>query len=519
MNTYTAKLFTVVLVFMLYLAHPAYVQSQELPFDKPDTTITMDFQDARLKDILKIFSIQSGLSFIASEDIEDKVMSLYLDKVSIKDAMDKIFKANNLEYEFDKDSNIFIVRNTGRSPVLTITKVFHLKYSTVPSSNMTRERSILRKYVEPTLADSQSSGGSGGGSAEGAEAAKGTTEVPSGLVASVAAMLTQYGKITEDSATNSIIVTDVPSNMPAIEKLIAALDAPRAQIVLDVEMLDVSKDTVDNLGIQYGASPFTLILPGGFMRRGARFFLGDVAYKGASSITSATAGSLVLGGSYAEVINFLRTQTDTKYLARPRILTLDNETAEIKIATNEAVGLKTTVASASSDSGSTTTQEAERAETGVSLRVTPQVNAETGEITMLIIPSVSEAKTGSMFGTTQFKDPEIRITKSIVRVNNGDTVVLGGLIRNQLTEVDTKLPLLGDIPVLGALFRHKNKSKDSERELLVFITPHIVNNDAKVLAQVNTKYPVPNREQKNTSSFDRQKAISGILNEVEKERK
>ncbi|RJO65026.1 MAG: type II secretion system protein GspD, partial [Candidatus Omnitrophota bacterium] len=336
---------------------------------------------------------------------------------------------------------------------------------------------------------------------------------------SVAAMLTQYGKITEDSATNSIIVTDVPSNMLVIEKLIAALDAPRTQIVLDVEMLDVSRDTVDNLGIQYGASPFTLILPGGFIRRGARFFLGDVTYKGATTVTSSSAGSLVLGGTYAEVVNFLRTQTDTKYLARPRILTLDNETAEIKIATNEAVGLKTTVSSSGTESGSTTTQEAERAETGVSLRVTPQVNPETGEITMLIIPSVSEAKAGSTFGTTTFKDPEIRITKSIVRVNDGDTVVLGGLIRNELNEVDTKLPLLGDIPVLGALFRHKNKSKDKERELLVFITPHIVKNDSKMLAQGNTKYPVPNREQKNTSALDRQRAIAGLLNEVEKERK
>ncbi|MEW6074807.1 MAG: secretin N-terminal domain-containing protein, partial [Candidatus Omnitrophota bacterium] len=437
----------------------------------------------------------------------------YLDKVSIRDAMDKIFKANNLEYDFDRDSNIFIVRNSGRPPVLTVTKVFRLKYGTVTSANLTRERKIIKKYVEPTLADTQQGGGGGDDSAD----AKGGTEVPSGIVASVAAMLTQYGKITEDSVTNSIIVTDVPANMPVIEKLIAALDVPRTQIVMDVEMLDVSRDTVDNLGIQYGSSPFTLILPGGFMRRGARFFLGDVTYKGATGVTSSTAGSLVLGETYGEVINFLRTQTDTKYLARPRILTLDNETAEIKIATNEAVGIKTTTTSA--EGSASTSIEAERAETGVSLRVTPQVNSDTGEITMLIIPSVSEAKAGGTFSSTTFKDPEIRITKSIVRVNDGDTVVLGGLIRNELNEVDTKLPLLGDIPVLGALFRHKNKSKDKERELLVFITPRIIKNDSKMLAQINTKYPSPHREQKSASAFDRQRRISGALNEIEKEGK
>ncbi|MEW6075239.1 MAG: hypothetical protein AB1530_02925, partial [Candidatus Omnitrophota bacterium] len=76
------KWFTLVSIFILYLAPPLYASGQELPFEKPDATITMDFQDARLKDILKIFSIQSGLSFIAAEDIEDKLMSLYLDKVS-----------------------------------------------------------------------------------------------------------------------------------------------------------------------------------------------------------------------------------------------------------------------------------------------------------------------------------------------------------------------------------------------------------------------------------------------------
>ncbi|RJO64094.1 MAG: hypothetical protein C4540_05915, partial [Candidatus Omnitrophota bacterium] len=211
MKIVKSKWLIAVSIFILYLAPPLYASGQELPFEKPDATITMDFQDARLKDILKIFSIQSGLSFIAAEDIEDKLMSLYLDKVSIKDAMDKIFKANNLEYELDRDSNIFIVRNSGKSPVLTVTKVFRLKYSTVTSANMTRERKIIKKYVEPTLADSQQ-GGSGD---EGGEA-KGGAEIPSGIVASVAAMLTQYGKITEDSATNSIIVTDVPSNMLVI---------------------------------------------------------------------------------------------------------------------------------------------------------------------------------------------------------------------------------------------------------------------------------------------------------------
>jgi type II secretory pathway component GspD/PulD (secretin) len=226
------------------------------------------------------------------------------------------------------------------------------------------------------------------------------------------------------------------------------------------------------------------------------------------------------GGAYKVQLDFLRTQTDTKFLARPRIMTLNNETAEIKITANETIGI-TSLQQGSGSSAETTTS-AERAETGVSLRVTPQVNLETGEITMFIIPTVKDTAASSIpiggTGSTYYKDPEERTTKSTVRVKDGETVVLGGLIRNQNSTVITKLPILGDIPFFGMLFRHKEQSPGRDRELLVFITPHIIKNVKSEPAPIKKKTVLPLREQAKLIPLTRQQNISAYLNNFDAKR-
>ena len=118
---------------LLPLKLPAAEQS---PFGDSNVAISMDFQDANLKDVVKILSIQSGLNFIASEAVQDRKITLFLDKVPIKETMDKLFKANNLTYELDKEAKIFIVKDWGKPEIETITKVFYLKYRGIPSANI-----------------------------------------------------------------------------------------------------------------------------------------------------------------------------------------------------------------------------------------------------------------------------------------------------------------------------------------------------------------------------------------------
>jgi type II secretory pathway component GspD/PulD (secretin) len=220
--------------------------------------------------------------------------------------------------------------------------------------------------------------------------------------------------------------------------------------------------------------------------------------------------------TYSAQLDFLRTQTDTKYLARPRVLALNNETAEIKITTNEAIGISTTTEATTG----TTSASAERYETGVSLRVTPQIDVDRGEITMFVYPQVSDASASSTLisggATYSFRDPETRSTKTTVKVKDGETIIIGGLIRNQKTEVITKLPLLGDLPVVGALFRHKKVEPGKDREVLVFITPHIVKDSQSGIKLAQTKKAaLPEREQNTVSMLDREAAVSSSLNEFE----
>jgi type IV pilus assembly protein PilQ len=422
--------------------------------EQPAKKISLDFKDASLKDILKALSIQAGVNFIASQEIEDRTVTLYLDKVSVKEAMDKLFKANNLDYEYDQVAKIILVKKE-EPRIETITKIFPLKYARVSNSPIQAEiNQNLRK---------EDDGESGG----------------AGIAAIIGKLLSEKGSIIEDPRTNSIIVTDFPNRFNTIMEAIKELDVPVPQVMLEVEMLDVSKQLVDKLGFDFGTNPITLMLPGEFAHRGARFFIGSLTRRESSKIDDSGAqGSVIFGTTYGGLLDLLRQRTDTRYLARPRILTLNNETAEIKIEANSLIGLEPELGGEYNDevTGYTT----ERDITGISLRVTPQINTETGEITMFIYPRVREARDSAvqpeipMMGQTTYQDVEERGTKAVVKVRDGETIIAGGLIHNNKTETLSKVPLLGDIPFLGALFRHKNKEKDIERELLVFITPHII---------------------------------------------
>ncbi|MBM3249837.1 MAG: type II secretion system protein GspD [Candidatus Omnitrophica bacterium] len=496
------RLSAFIFILSLFLSIPRSSADLTVPLTDLEPQISMDFKDAGLKDILKAFSMQSGLNFIASEAVQDRKITLYLDKVPLKQAMDRLFKANNLSFEMDDEVNIFIVKDYGKLEVDTITKVFYLKHATVSSSSLKEEMSTIQTSGEE--------GEDGGG---GEDEGKWKTEEDCGITTAIKKLLSGAGSVIEDFRTNSLIVTDTPNRMAVIAQVIVALDVAVPQVMLEVEMLDVSKNVVDAIGIKFSQTPFVVTLGGATESVGFPF-------KDWGKAFPATAGMGTWGinatNTYSAQLDFLRTQTDTKYLARPRVLTLNNETAEIKITTNEAIGIETTTEATSG----TTSAEAERYETGVSLRITPQIDLDRNEVTMFVYPRVSDATSSSTLisgGLTySFRDPETRSTKTTVKVKDGETVIIGGLIRNQKTEVITKLPILGDMPIVGALFRHKKVEPGKDRELLVFITPHIIREDKEGIKLAQTKKAaLPEREQNTVSMFDREAVVSSSLNEFE----
>jgi type II secretory pathway component GspD/PulD (secretin) len=433
--------------------------------------ISMDFKDADLKTVLKIFSEQAGLNFIASEAVQDRKITLFLDNVPLQEAMNKIMSANNLTYVLDPGSNIFVVKEWGKPAIETITKVYYLRYTRFKTSN-------LQKVIDagPSPASSSSGGGGGAMGASTGSSGGGSPGGGSDLAESIKGVLTSNGKVIQDARTNSLIVTDVPTQFDVIDKVVSLLDVPTPQVMIEVEMLDVDKKVADQMGVD--TSQHLLQVTGAATSTKFPFFNDTLARLGTATTGNTFTYGTLSASVFQATLDLLTTDTRTKVLARPRILTLSNESAQIQIATNEAIGLKTTQ---QSGQGSTVqTSEAERFQTGVILNVTPQVDPSTGTVTMFVQPTVAVAKTGGTFGGQTFKDPETRSSSTTLMVKDGETIVVGGLIRTDETTTIKKVPIFGDIPIVGAAFRHKDKSSE-ERELIVFITPHIVNHDNAVV--------------------------------------
>ncbi|HBR15468.1 MAG TPA: hypothetical protein DD723_08000 [Candidatus Omnitrophica bacterium] len=484
-----AVIFLPALLFNLVFVQPALC-SVNLGSDLdsylyPETsqkTISMDFKDAQLNDVLKIFSQQSGMNFIASNEVADKMVNLYLDNVGVEEALERILSANDLTYEIKPGSNIFIVKEILQPEKKLLTRVFPLKYATVPSSKI---NTTLSKS-----ADSSSQGSSSQGSSSQGSSSQESSKSP-GIVSAVEAILTESGSVVEDTRTNSLIVSDIQSQFPLIEQTITRLDVRIPQILIEVEMLDISKTTSEQLGAKFGSQPFSFSGPTkqglwpfnkGSILSGETRFENTFNSGGEGESTGQYTPSTISFSGLNMALNFLKTKTDTRNLARPRILTLNNETAVIQIKTDEAIGISQS--STSSEGTSSSTIEAERVETGVFLKVTPQISLNTSEITLAIEPKVIQARTGETFptqnGNITFRDPEERGSKSILRIKDGDTIIIGGLLRNDLSDTRTNVPFLEKLPLFGAAFRHKEK-KESERELVIFITPHILKEDQPAL--------------------------------------
>ena len=423
--------------------------------------ISLDLENATVLSIVKLLSQQTGFNFIATQGIQGKTITLYLDKTPLKEAMDIIFNANNLAYDYYPQANIFVIKDTGAPQLVVQTKTYYLKYTRIYSVSASASASASSSSSSPAGPGPApvSSGPSSGGSVSGQD---------SQIVSAVQRVLSPQGKVGTDPVTNSLMVTDIPSQFPIIEKVIASIDIAMPQVMIEVEMLDVAKLLVDQLGTQLGSQNGTLLSysPWPSIVNGRQTAINTAT----SSLTPNPMMGALDFSQMKVALQLFSQDSTTRSLARPRILTLDNEPAEVNLTVDEVIGIQSNLQSAGQIGTSTNT--AERAQTGVKLHVTPQVNSETGEITM-ILEIVNRESKPSAIGGKEFRDVEERGTKSLVRLKTGETLLIGGLIKQQIEKTFNKTPFLGDVPFLGKAFRYRSEIK-TDRELLVFLTPKIV---------------------------------------------
>ena len=427
----------------------------DMPAQEP-RNISMDFQQAALKDVLKVFSQQAGLNFVATETIENKKITLYLDNVTVRDSLDSIMSANSLTYEQAQGSSVFIVKESGKAKINVTTKVYALNFARIAGTKegTTSDVTDIKPIIENLL-----------------------SKGPDGIT---------LGSVLVDKRTNSLIITAIPADFVIIEDTIKKLDSATPQALIEAEIVEIQTGALKTLGLEWGSSDGTFVRFTGptkithfpFVRHSNPFsksLLGNPTTEATtvtdtSTTTTSTAQDPTLGvlslEEFSLVIRALESEGMARYLAKPRIMSLSNETAEIKITADTVIGI---TKSSVKDTGEVI-ETAERIETGVILKVTPTVNKK-GYITMTIEPEVSKAVASAYFAN--FTDPTKRSAKTTVMVKDGQTIAIGGLLKTEEEDADRSVPGLSRVPLIGNFFRSKRK-RTIQTEIIVFITAHAI---------------------------------------------
>ncbi len=297
--------------------------------------------------------------------------------------------------------------------------------------------------------------------------------------------------IQADEATNALIITASPSLFRSLQSVIRKLDIRRAQVLVEAIIAEISVDKAKELGVQWifdgtpaGKGPVGIIDFGGGSPIGA--VAATAAAGGIPSIPSGT--TLALGQfddnsiNFAALLRALDSDSASNILSTPSIMTLDNEEAEIIIGKNVPF-VTGQYASTGSSSGINPFQTIQRQDVGLTLRVTPQIN-EGNAVQLKIEQEVSSINKTASSGTSDIVTNK-RVIKTTVMVEDSQTIVLGGLLDETLDQVHQKVPILGDLPFIGALFRSKQTVK-VKRNLMIFLKPSIVR-DAVTQAQLTSE--------------------------------
>ncbi|CNS21569.1 type IV pilus secretin PilQ [Neisseria gonorrhoeae] len=413
--------------------------------------ISLDFQDVEIRTILQILAKESGMNIVASDSVNGK-MTLSLKDVPWDQALDLVMQARNLDMR--QQGNI--VNIAPRDELLAKDKAFlqaekdiadlgalysqnfQLKYK-----NVEEFRSILRLDNADTTGNRNT-------------------------------LVSGRGSVLIDPATNTLIVTDTRSVIEKFRKLIDELDVPAQQVMIEARIVEAADGFSRDLGVKFGAtgrkklknetSAFSWGVNSGFgggdkWEAQTKINLPVAAAANSISLVRAiSSGALNLELSASESLS------KTKTLANPRVLTQNRK--EAKIESGYEIPFTVTTASGG---GNSTNTELKKAVLG--LTVTPNITPD-GQIIMTVkINKDSPAQCASGNNTILCISTKSLNTQAMVE--NGGTLIVGGIYEENNGNTLTKVPLLGDIPVIGNLFKTRGKKTD-RRELLIFITPRII---------------------------------------------
>ena len=394
--------------------------------------ISLDADDANLPAVLKILAEKGNLNIVTGPGVTSGKITIHLKDVPVEQAVNLVVRAAGLAYE-----------RIGNSILVADAK--SLQEETGLSSY-----TMVLQYADAT--DVQA-------------ALKGLAE-----------------NITVDRGGNRLIVVTSPRIIAEIQSIIAEMDKPARQVMLEARIVEVSTDGLKKLGIDWdllNRQGFT------FVEGTSGKFDGDLEepgpLTGGSGITNTPGTDDVwklrnftrLPKVFRTFLDMLIRDGNARVLANPKLVTLNGKEASMLSGQRIPYLVSQTVFAGGA---AAPTQSVQREEVGIKLAITPLINAD-GYITVHIRPEVSSV-TGFRGAGSDLPVVATRQAETTVRLKDGNSVVIGGLLNEEKTVNITKVPLLGDIPLLGQLFRHQS-IVTSKRDLVIEVTPHLLPEPAK----------------------------------------
>lgn len=463
--------------------------------------VSLALNDTNIVDALIYLSEKAGINVAVSKSVEGRA-TLSLNDVSIRDALDIILLSNELACE--RRGEIFYVMPAADYEAIHGEKwaearqvrIFKLRYS--KPDDAVQILNSIKSAVGNVVADNDTGTLVVMDTPEKLEQMKATVETldheqvtrvfdlkyanAKDVELFIAPRLDAKGtgSIKADEKYNRVVVSALPGKMEEVEKTIRQLDSKIKQVLIEAKIVRVTL-TPD---LEYGIDWQRVFSYGGG-NTDKKIFNFESTFPVDPALSAF--GRLILGrvaatGSPELIIAALKTVGETKLLSSPRISALNNEEAKIFVGTREVY---TTSSTTSGAGGNTTATSVNFVDVGIQLKVTPTIN-EDGFVLLKIAPEVS--RVDRFFETPEGDQvPVVDTTNASTRVmvQDGNTIIIGGLIKDETTRTTQKLPILGDIPYIGNAFKHVRE--DTEKtELVVFLTPHIIGGD-KDMTQFDKK--------------------------------
>ena len=402
-------------------------KNQNLARRLPPSRVSINFQDAKLVNAVRMLVSQDNLNLIMGDNIKGRV-TVNLEDVSLETALDAILYVNN--YEWFVQDNIIIIQPMTSKKTLSgelLTRMFRLNYI---NGDMASEA------IQEVLS-------------------------PRGKIRAISSTATTN---LEPGEKDIILVTDLPNNFPLIDGVLKSLDIESDQINIAVKFIETSLKHDEVIGINWDLREQMSIVRSSNTDTSSIFDLGYLTL-GDQTMNFATLSRPIVSA----ILSLLANDGSTKLLQEPQITTANNSPANILVGTSIPV----LVPQGEGSVFGTNPYTYENQQVNISLDVLPRVNNE--NVISMKIDAVVQDIIGFV-GHDQRPMISTRSTNTNVRVNNGETLLIGGLIFDSADERNSKVPLLGDLPLIRRFFNYSSKDKE-QRELLIFITPTIIKSD------------------------------------------